>query len=88
MSGEFRSRPLGSSLVGDSDGLLGDDQLFVAAAGPITKLGKRSVAVGFGNTIKIITLGRETFDGSSTSADLGMAIHKSKTKRGPGRKLH
>lgn len=87
-SGEFRSRPLGCSLVGKDEELLGDDQLLVATAGPITRLGKRSVAVGFGNTIKIITLGRETFDGTSASADMGMAIHKSKTKRGPGRKLH
>ncbi|KAF2447707.1 hypothetical protein P171DRAFT_408096 [Karstenula rhodostoma CBS 690.94] len=86
-SGEFRWRPLGSCSVGDADELLGDDQLFVAAAGPMMKLGKRSVVVGFGNTIKIITLGRETFDGSSTSVDLGMAIHKSKTRRGPGRKV-
>lgn len=86
-SGEFRSRPLGSGSVGDADELLGDDELFVAAAGPIMKLGKRSVAVGFGNTIKIITLGKETFDGSGTSVDLGMAIHKSKTRRGPGRRL-
>ena len=87
MGGEFRSRPLGLTSQDDTDELLGDDQLFVAAAGPITKLGKRSVAVGFGNTIKIITLGKETFDGSGTSVDLGMAIHKSKMRRGPGRKL-
>ncbi|KAK7193675.1 hypothetical protein DPSP01_000233 [Paraphaeosphaeria sporulosa] len=86
-SGEFRSRPLGSGSVNDADELLGDNQLFVAAAGPIIKLGKRSVAVGFGNTIKIITLGKETFDGSSTGVDLGAAFHKSKTRRGPGRKL-
>ncbi|KAJ4354446.1 uncharacterized protein N0V89_006183 [Didymosphaeria variabile] len=87
MSGEFRSRPLTSTSHNDTDELLGDDQLFVATPGPITKLGKRSVAVGFGNTIKIITLGKETFDGSGTSVDLGMAIHKSKMRRGPGRKL-
>lgn len=87
ISGEFRSRPLTSASHGDVDVLLGDDQLFVAAPGPITRLGKRSVAVGFGNTVKIITLGKETFDGLGTSLGLGMAIHKSKAKRIPARKL-
>lgn len=87
MSGEFRSRPLDSMSRNDTDELLADEQLFVAAAGPVMKLGKRSVAVGFGNTIKIITLGKETFDGAGDSVDLGMAIHKSKMRRGLGRKV-
>jgi hypothetical protein len=85
--GKFRSRPLGSTSVGNAAELPGDNQLFVATAGPIMQLGKRSVAVGFGNTIKIITLGKETFDGLGMSVDLGMAIHKSKMRRGPGRKF-
>ncbi|KAF1972860.1 hypothetical protein BU23DRAFT_599312 [Bimuria novae-zelandiae CBS 107.79] len=88
ISGEFRSRPLDSTSHGDTEQLLGDDQLFVAAPGPITKLGKKSVAVGFGNSVKIVTLGKEKFDGLGTGLDLGMAMHKSKTKRGTGRKLH
>ncbi|KAJ4296646.1 hypothetical protein N0V90_006694 [Kalmusia sp. IMI 367209] len=87
VAGDFRSRPLTVASSEDTDELLGGDQLFVAEAGPITRLGKKSVVVGFGNSIKIITLGKETFDGLGTSLDLGMAIHKSKTKRGPGRKL-
>lgn len=86
ISGEFRSRPLSSASQDDTDELFGE-QLFVAAPGPITRLGKKSVAVGFGNTVKIITLGKETFDGLGLSLDLGMAIHKSKMRRGAGRKL-
>lgn len=39
------------------------DELYIASPGPITSLGKRSVAVGFGNTVKIITLGKESLQG-------------------------
>ncbi|CAI6246848.1 unnamed protein product [Periconia digitata] len=89
-TGEFRSRPLISD-CDDGDQPMLEEQLFVAAAGPITKLGKRSVAVGFGNTIKIITLGKENFGalaGTLAGADdWSMAKHKSRTKRTPGRKL-
>jgi len=88
LMGEFRSRPLISDFPDDGDALLGDDQLFVAAPGPITRLGKRSIAVGFGNTVKIITVGKETFDGlSGNTFDLGLGNPKSRTRRAPVRKL-
>ncbi|KAF2691340.1 hypothetical protein K458DRAFT_382904 [Lentithecium fluviatile CBS 122367] len=90
-SGEFRARPL----IVDSEDVdepLLDEQLFVAAVGPITKLGKRSVAVGFGNTVKIVTLGKESFDGSlagtlNGAIDLSLGTYGSRTRRGPGRKV-
>jgi hypothetical protein len=90
-SGEFRSRPLVSA-----DALEGeehvDEQLFVASAGPITKLGKKSVAVGFGNTIKLVTLGKESFDGMASgkdgALDMGVGLYKWRAKRGTGRKVH
>ncbi|KAH7130767.1 sterol-sensing domain of SREBP cleavage-activation-domain-containing protein [Dendryphion nanum] len=91
-SGEFRCRPLISDNDDDPDLLGIEEQLFVAAPGPITRLGKRSVAVGFGNTVKIITLGKESFDGiTSTSTEdgaLGARIgsHKWRARRGTGRK--
>jgi hypothetical protein len=62
--GEFRSRPLCPDDLEDPTAPFQDD-LFVASPGPITRLGKRSVAVGFGNTVKIITLGKELFQGSA-----------------------
>ncbi|KAK8193192.1 sterol-sensing domain of SREBP cleavage-activation-domain-containing protein [Phyllosticta capitalensis] len=39
-----------------------EDQLFVAKPGPIVRVGKRRMAVGFGNSLKIISLGQEKFD--------------------------
>ncbi|KAK7528651.1 sterol-sensing domain of SREBP cleavage-activation-domain-containing protein [Phyllosticta citriasiana] len=39
-----------------------EDQLFVANPGPMVRVGKRRMAVGFGNSLKIITLGQEKFD--------------------------
>lgn len=86
LSGEFRSRPL-SSLSHDDTDDLPSDQLFIAAPGPMTRLGKKSVAVGFGDTVKIITLGKEKFDGLGAGLDLGLAVHKSRMRRGAGRKL-
>jgi len=39
-----------------------ESELFVASAGPISRLGKRSVAIAFGNTIKVVTLGHDRFE--------------------------
>ncbi|KAI9775648.1 MAG: hypothetical protein M1839_000973 [Geoglossum umbratile] len=39
-----------------------DGELFAGKAGPICKVGKFSVAVGFGNSIKLIVAGNERFD--------------------------
>ncbi|UPX10967.1 uncharacterized protein EKO05_0001598 [Ascochyta rabiei] len=88
LTGEYRSRPL---LADNNDDMEDDaeDDLFVVAPGPIAKLGKRSVAVGFGNTIKIITLGRELFDGLAThngGVDIGLGSYRARAKRGTDRK--
>ena len=89
-SGEFRSKPL-MSTDNPEDDQFADEQLFVVSPGPITKLGKRSVAVGFGNTVKVITLGKESFDGIISSSDggldMGVGSYKWRARRGTGRKL-
>ncbi|KAF2019111.1 hypothetical protein BU24DRAFT_341274, partial [Aaosphaeria arxii CBS 175.79] len=93
-TGEFRSRPLVSDDV-DPDPRTLNEQLFVAAPGPIARLGKRSIAAGFGNTVKVITLGRETFDGITSTASpnedqalgVGIGSYKWRARRGTGRKL-
>ncbi|KAF2108543.1 sterol-sensing domain of SREBP cleavage-activation-domain-containing protein [Lophiotrema nucula] len=89
-TGEFRSRPLTSDpSPEDPDVPDADEQLFVANPGPITRLGKRSVAVGYGNTVKVLTLGKESFDGISGGEDLldaGLGMYNLRTKRGTGRK--
>jgi hypothetical protein len=102
-TGDFRSRSLFSSDSGIADASTGlaDDyalvqqQLFVAAPGPIARLGNKSVAVGFGNTVKIISLGKESvFDGvmfergEDTVLDhMGVGSYKWRARRGPTRKM-
>jgi hypothetical protein len=39
-----------------------EDDLLVASPGPIVRLGKRSVAIAFGNVIKIVTVGSDRFE--------------------------
>ena len=90
LAGEFRARPLvtGSDVENDETDM--EQQLFVAAPGPITKLGKRSVAVGFGNTVKIITVGKESLDGmgieENGSLDMGVGSYKWRARSRAGRK--
>jgi hypothetical protein len=91
-TGEFRARPLLPDDLDDTAEMPYEDDLFVAAPGPITRLGKRSIAVGFGNTVKIITLGKESFDGLSNSQngtlDIGLASsYKWRERKGGGRKV-
>lgn len=89
-NGEFLSKPLVAGSEDTEEPLI-DDELFVTTAGPITRLGKRSVAVGFGNTVKIITLGKEIFDGRAVTLDgvvnLDLGAYKPRARRPPGRKL-
>ncbi|KAF2131586.1 hypothetical protein P153DRAFT_336013 [Dothidotthia symphoricarpi CBS 119687] len=80
-TGESCSRPLFPDNLEDADSAF-EDELFVAAPGPITRLGQRSVAVGFGNTVKIITLGKESFDG----ADVSMGGRQWRPNKSGGRK--
>lgn len=90
-TGEFRCRPLvPDNLDGTTEGSY-EDELFVAAPGPMTRLGKRSVVVGFGNTVKVITLGKESFDGltnlQSSAMDIGLGSYKWRARKGTGRKV-
>ncbi|KAF1946129.1 hypothetical protein EJ02DRAFT_500265 [Clathrospora elynae] len=90
-AGEFRSRPLFPDDLDETADASYEDNLFVAAPGPITRLGKRSVALGFGNTVKIITLGKECFDGLTSmqtgTIDTGLEQYKWRGRKGNGRKV-
>ncbi|KAJ9647738.1 hypothetical protein H2199_001512 [Coniosporium tulheliwenetii] len=95
-TGEFHAVPLLSSKArrdaepahpgsnpADTDA---DEQLFVANPGPIARLGKRSIAVGFGNTVKIVSLGNERFE-EDGDAGQGRALASIKwRKKGFSRK--
>lgn len=54
-SGEFHTEPLPAS----------PNELLVADTGPIVPLGNRSVALGFGNKVKVILVGNERFETDS-----------------------
>ncbi|KAL3427900.1 srebp cleavage activating protein [Phlyctema vagabunda] len=82
--GERFSRPLCSF-----DDNRFQQHLLINSLGPLTKVGKRSIAVGLGNVVKIITIGNERFDG--TDNDYGMddeafkvAIRRRKKTRNVG----
>ncbi|KAI9698946.1 MAG: hypothetical protein M1836_003135 [Candelina mexicana] len=51
-----------SLLPPNEQGVNVNEQLFVSKPGPICKLGARSVALGFGNVVKVIMLGKERFE--------------------------
>ncbi|KAE9374637.1 hypothetical protein N431DRAFT_336840 [Stipitochalara longipes BDJ] len=61
--------------------------LLVNSLGPLQKIGNRSIAVGLGNVIKVITVGHEKFDGESSNDDqayVGMAAATASRRRRPG----
>jgi hypothetical protein len=88
LTGEFRTRSLLPDHDDEVDEDADDDELFVVSPGPIARLGKRSVAVGLGNTVKVITLGKEFFDGTMQNGGLGVGAgsFRARTKCGPDRK--
>lgn len=65
MRGERASIPLNAS----NENSLILDHLLVTSLGPIEKVGKRSLAVGLGNVIKVITVGNDRFDEQDNAID-------------------
>ncbi|EKG19559.1 hypothetical protein MPH_03423 [Macrophomina phaseolina MS6] len=64
-----------------------EEQLFVSKPGPIVRVGKRSVAVGFGNALKIISLGSERFEEEPTNTVVDSAtLSLSWRKKAQGKK--
>ncbi|KAF2748135.1 hypothetical protein M011DRAFT_467179 [Sporormia fimetaria CBS 119925] len=98
-TGEFRTRPL----LDDNDASLDQvhQQLFVASPGPAARVGNKSVALGFGNTVKIISLGKESFfegrsepladrceDGDLLGMGVGVGSYQWRARKGgAGRKV-
>jgi hypothetical protein len=54
--GVVTSYPLGDNM-GESD-----DSLLVSRAGPVCRVGQRSVAAGFGNTVRLLSVGSERYE--------------------------
>lgn len=76
--GERHSQPL----YQEGDHQQGDHQLWVTACGPMTRVGRRSVALGFGNVIKVITVGHEWWDGTEDmAADVAVKMGREKRRK-------
>jgi hypothetical protein len=63
-------------------GAADDDQLYVTKPGPIAPAGRRSVAVGLGNSVKIISVGSERFERASGETDDWTGSRKGRRKGG------
>jgi hypothetical protein len=61
-SGELHTEPLHPVSSGERTQSIGEDELLVAAPGPVVQLGQRSIAVGFGNRVKLVMVGTERFE--------------------------
>lgn len=64
-NGVVVSYPLNDST--DSGSSFDYDGLLVSHAGPVIKIGQRSVAIGFGNMIKVLYVGNERFENEDNS---------------------
>lgn len=60
---------------------IGQDHLLVGGLGPIEKVGKRSLAVGLGNVVKVITVGKEKFDSLDSGSDDGIFVGMTASRR-------
>jgi len=73
-----------------NDRSTGQDHLLVNNLGPIEKVGKRSMVVGLGNVIKLITVGNDRFDAQDSAIDdaafVGMATSRRKKTTLPRRR--
>lgn len=75
--GHVASYPLHDELDPDSRG----DGLMVSRAGPVTKVGQRSVAVGFGNNVKVLLVGTERFEDEDGGDPFGTISRRPKGHR-------
>lgn len=57
-----------------------DDSLLVSTAGPVCRVGQRSVAVGFGNTVKVLLIGNERYEDEDNN-DLHQISRKARSYR-------
>jgi len=63
-----------TTLSTDEESERSNGHLLVSSCGPMIKVGQRSVAVGMGNVIKIITVSHERFNIEETSDDMAKAM--------------
>ena len=74
-----------SLTMNEVDGRL-DSHLLVNTCGPMSRIGQRSIAVGLGNVIKVVTVGHEKFTADDSLDDMALAISSRRRRPGPTRK--
>jgi hypothetical protein len=79
VNGDFHIEPLRSFSKHERAQSIGEEELLVAAPGPIARLGHRSVVVGFGNRVKLIMVGKERFEQDAT--DYQDLAHQASARR-------
>ena len=66
----------------DTTGDSSDKGLLVSRTGPFTRLGQRSIAVGFGNTVKVLLVGTERYDDEDDyDEDIAAASYRKRNRR-------
>jgi hypothetical protein len=70
----------------DEDGELSNGNLLVSSCGPIIGVGQRSIAVGMGDVVKVITVGYERFNIEENSDDMVKAMSSRRRKQAAVRK--
>jgi len=62
-------------------------QLLATSSGPLVQIGERSIAVGLGNVVKVITVGHERFDGvENGNMDFGFPTLSRRKKSAGGKR--
>lgn len=67
--GDYATRSLSSDDFCDGRSAQPQNHLMISEPGPIVKVGRGSIAAAFGNTIRIITIGHESFSGCLPDED-------------------
>ncbi len=74
------------TLSSDEHGERSNGHLLVSSCGPMIRVGQRSIAVGMGNVVKIITVGHDRFNIGENSDDMAQAMSGRRRKLAAARK--
>jgi len=74
------------TLSTEEEGERSNGHLLVSSCGPMIRVGQRSIAVGMGNVVKIITVGHGRFNIEVNSDDIVKAMSGRRRKQAAARK--
>ena len=68
--------------LADKTGNSSDKGLLVSRTGPFTRIGQRSIAVGFGNAVKVLLVGNERYDEADDyDEDMAAPSYRKRSRR-------